>query len=162
MANSNTWSRLNAPPPRLFTGEKENNLVKQINTELEERVLGQQILYYSLDVERSNYHLVYGEAIEKTYMLPIHIYCLVDWEGSETVTDQHGIDRTQTITVHFHSRRLTEDQNLYVQEGDIVLYGSNYFEIVQLNEPTEIFGQNQYKMEISAKCRKAREGFFPG
>ena len=66
MANSNTWSRLNAPPPRLFTGEKENNLVKQINTELEERVLGQQILYYSLDVERSNYHLVYGEAIEKT------------------------------------------------------------------------------------------------
>jgi len=159
---ANNWSRLTNPPPPLFLGKKERDLVKQVNTELEERIIGQQILYYPLDIERSNYHPLYGEAIEKVYLPPVHVYVLVDWEGSSTTSDQFGLDRLQTITLHFHSRRLTEDQNLYVSEGDIISYGTNYFEITELNEPTEIFGQNKYKMEISAKCRKVTQGFFNG
>ena len=159
---ANNWSKLTNPPPPLFLGKKERDLVKQINTELEERVIGQQILYYPLDIERSNYHPLYGEAIEKVYLPPVHVYALIDWEGSATVTDQFGVDRVQTITAHFHNRRLTEDQNLNVTEGDVISYGNNYFEIVELNEPTEIFGQNEYKMEIAAKCRKVTQGFFNG
>jgi hypothetical protein len=31
---SNEWKRPKAPPPPLFLGEKERNLVKQVNDEL--------------------------------------------------------------------------------------------------------------------------------
>ncbi len=62
--------------------------------------------------------------------------------------------------VHFHKRRLTEDQDLFVREGDFVLYGDIYYEIVKLIEPRQLFGQIQHKFEISAKCVKAREGLF--
>ena len=36
------------------------------------------------------------------------------------------------INVHFHKRRLTEDQDLFVREGDFVAYGEAYYEIVGL------------------------------
>ena len=66
------------------------------------------------------------------------------------------------IQVHFHKRRLTEDQDLFVREGDFVSYGDSFYEIVSLEEPKELFGQVDHKMEISAACILAREGVFDG
>ena len=63
-------------------------------------------------------------------------------------------------TVHFHKRRLTEDQDLFVREGDFVLYGNIHYEIVTLGEPRQLFGQIDHRIEISAKCVKARKGLF--
>ena len=154
------WTQPTAPPPPLFTGEKERDLVKQVNDELIERVIGQQITYYPISVEHTNFHPLYGEAIKKTFLPPVRVYALVEWEGSDTTTSNLGIDRKGAITIHFHKRRLVEDQDLYVREGDFVAYGSNYYEIVMLGEPREIFGQTEHKMEVVAKCIKAREGLF--
>ena len=164
MANDeNKWSQPSSPPPPLFLGKKERDLVKQVNDEIIERVVGQQVIYYPIDVEFTNYHPVYGEAIEKTYLPPVRVYALVEWKTEQTeYLAGAGIDRMWEITVHFHKRRLTEDQDLFVREGDFLLYGSFYYEIVTLNEPKQIFGQIDHKMEISAKCIRARKGLFDG
>ena len=157
----NKWKQPDNPPPPLFAGEKERDFVKQVNEELIERVIGQQIVYYAIDPERTNYHSLYGEAIEKTFLPPIRVYALVEWEGIESAyAPSVGIDKITNITVHFHKRRLTEDQNLFVREGDFVLYGDLYYEIVSLNEPKQMFGQIEHRVEISAKCIRAREGRF--
>ena len=60
---SDEWSQPDAPPPPLFTGKKERDLVKQVNDELIERVIGQTIVYYAIDIQASNFHPLYGEAI---------------------------------------------------------------------------------------------------
>ena len=52
---------------RSFLGKKERDLVKQVNDELIEKVIGQQILYYSIDLETTNFHDLYGEAIRKNF-----------------------------------------------------------------------------------------------
>jgi len=156
----NKWKQPKQPPAPLFLGKKERDLVKQINDELVERVIGQQILYYPISIEDTDFHPVYGEAIRKNFLNPIRVYALVEWQGYETETTHLGIDRLSKITVHFHKRRLTEDQNLFVREGDFVLYGEQYYEIVTLNEPKQLFGQVGHKMEITAECVKAREGLF--
>jgi len=160
--SDNKWSQPASPPPPLFLGEKERDLVKQVNDELIERVIGQQVLYYPISLDHTDFHPLYGEAIEKTFLPPVRVYALVDWEGQETSNTSAGIDKRSSITVHFHKRRLTEDQDLFVREGDFVLYGSFYYEIVTLNETKEIFGQVDHKMEISAKCIRARKGLFDG
>ena len=64
----NKWNRPGSPPPPLFLGQKERDLVKQINDELIEKVIGQQVLYFPLDMERTKYHELYGEAIEKNFL----------------------------------------------------------------------------------------------
>ena len=163
MSDDNKWSKPSSPPPPLFLGEKERNLVKQINDEVIERVVGQQILYFSIDIEHSNYHPVYGEAIEKTFLPPVRVYALVEYGGVETAfLDGVAVDKKTTATVKFHKRRLTEDQNLFVREGDFIKYGAIYYEIVKTNEPKQLFGQIEHKMTIEAKCIKARQGTFNG
>ncbi len=161
MSTNNKWSQPDAPPPPLFTGKKERDLVKQVNDELIERVIGQTIAYYPLDVERTNYHDLYGEAIKKNFLPPIRVHALVEFEGINTKYSTNiGLDKESNITIHFHKRRLTEDQDLFVREGDFVLYGDIYYEIVMLSEPKQLFGQIDHRLEISAKCIKAREGLF--
>jgi hypothetical protein len=157
----NKWKKPDAPPPPLFTGKKERDLVKQVNDELIERVIGQEIVYYPLDIEHTNYHNLYGEAIEKTFLPPVKVHALIEWEGLDSsYSESIGVDKTTSMTIHFHKRRLVEDQDLYVREGDMVFYGEHYYQIVKLMQPTQLFGQSDYKLEIAAKCIRAREGNF--
>jgi hypothetical protein len=155
------WQQPATPPPPLFTGEKERNLVKQVNDELIERVIGQQVAYFAVDIDRSPFHPLYGEAIQKTFLPPVRVYALVKWEGqTQSFTQNVGIDKATSIEIHFHKKRLTEDQDLFVREGDFVLYGDRYYEIAQTSEPKQLFGQVENKFEIMAKCIRAREGMF--
>ena len=159
---SDEWNRPASPPPPLFFNEKERDLVKQVNDELVERVIGQTVVYYPLSLEHTNYHPLYGEAIEKTFLPPVRVHALVKFEGIQTETKNYGLDKTASIVVNFHKRRLTEDQDLYVREGDFVLYDKILYEITTLIEPRLLFGQADKRFEISAKCLRSRDGLFNG
>ena len=156
------WKQPASPPPPLFLGEKERDLVKQVNDELIERVIGQVVAYYPVDLEHTNFHPIYGESINKVYYPPIRVYALVTWQGYSTEITNLGIDRRPSIKISFHKRRLTEDQDVFVREGDFVLYGESFYEITTLNEPMQMFGQIEHRMEIEATCIKARKGVFNG
>lgn len=158
---ANEWDRPASPPPPLFLGKKERDLVKQVNDELIEKVIGQQVLYYSIDLETTNFHPLYGEAIEKTFLPPIRVYALVEYTSFETVyMESAGLETNWEINIHFHKRRITEDQNIFVRGGDFVLYNNKYYEIVKLSEPKLLFGQENREFEIVATCKRARKGMF--
>ena len=161
-SEKNKWNQPSSPPPPLFLGEKERDLVKQVNDELVERVIGQVIAYYPIDLEHTNFHPLYNEATVKSFLPPVRVYALVDFKGEETRTDTYGIDKVTKLEVHFHKRRLTEDQDLFVREGDFIAYGKLFYEIVKLIEPKELFGQADKRIEITAECLQAREGLFDG
>ena len=155
------WTQPDAPPPPLFTGKKERDLVKQVNDEIIERVVGQQILYFPIDIEHTDFHPLYGEAIEKSFLPPVRVFARVEYQGVETnVIDNIGLDKKTGLKVMFHKRRLTEDQDMLVREGDFVRYGSIFYEIVKLNEPKHLFGQADTQFEITADCIRARDGVF--
>lgn len=160
MSDDNKWSQPAQPPPPLFTGKKEKDLVKQVNDEIIERVVGQTIAYYPVSVEHTNFHEIYGEAIQKNFLNPIRIYAMVEYSSETTTTTPLGVDRVEKIKVSFHKRRLTEDQDLFVREGDFIQYGENFYEILTLAEPVWLYGQVEAKFEITAECVRAREGLF--
>tara|TARA_R110002167_G_scaffold257310_1_gene463749 strand:- start:914 stop:1408 length:495 start_codon:yes stop_codon:yes gene_type:complete len=161
MSKDNKWDKPASPPPPMFFGTKERDLVKQINDEIIERVVGQQVLYFPIDIETTNYHPLYGEAVEKTFLPPVRVHALVEFQGVETsFMDNVAIDKATKIKINFHKRRLTEDQNLFVREGDFVRYGEVYYEIVKLMEPKLLFGQVEHRFEIQADCIRARDGVF--
>ena len=145
----------------MFFGEKEKNLVKQINDEIIERVVGQQVLYFPIDVNSTDFHPIYGEAIEKNFLHPIRVFALVEFQGVETSDMENiALDKATKIKVNFHKRRLTEDQNLFVREGDFVRFGEIFYEIVKLLEPKILFGQPETRFEVGAECIRARDGLF--
>jgi hypothetical protein len=161
MSEDNKWNKPAAPPPPMFFGKKERDLVKQVNDEIIERVVGQQVLYFPIDLETTNYHPLYGEAIEKTFLPPLRVHALVEYQGIETnFMENVGLDKMTKIKVNFHKRRLTEDQNLFVREGDYVRYADVFYQIVKLIEPKVLFGQPEHRFEIQAECIRARDGVF--
>ena len=82
--SDNKWKKSEQPPPPMFLGEKERDLVKQVNDEITERVVGQQVLYFPIDIAHTNFHPIYGEAIEKTFLPPVRVFALVEYQGVET------------------------------------------------------------------------------
>jgi len=156
----NKWTRPIAPPAPMFFGEKERNLVKQINDELSERVLGQTIAYYPISLEESNFNDIYGEAKEKVSLPPVRVFAYVVVESEQT-NERFGYEYQTKLTVNFHRKRLVNDQDLFVRVGDYVQYGDQFYEIVRLyNDTRYYFGQIEHKFQISAECIKAREGAF--
>lgn len=159
MSNSN-WNKPESPPPPLFLGKKERDYTKQVNDEIIERVIGQSVVYYPISETYTNFHNLYGEAIEKTFLPPVRIAALVLLEGISSITRNYGLDKESKIVINFHKRRLTEDQDMFIREGDFVSYGDRFYEIVKLTEPKELFGQADHRFEISAICIQARRGLF--
>ena len=156
----NKWKRPAAPPAPMFFGKKERDLVKQVNDELAERVLGQTIAYYPISIEESNFNDIYGEAKEKVSLPPVRVFAYVVVDNEQTNT-KYGYEYQTKLTVNFHRRRLVEDQNLFVRVGDFVQYGEVFYEIVKTyNDTRYLFGQVEHKFQISAECVKAREGVF--
>ena len=156
----NKWNQPAAPPPPMFLGKKERDLVKQVNDELAERVVGQTIAYYPISIEDSNFNETYGEAIEKVSLPPVRVHAYVVVENEQT-NDRYGYEYQSKLTVNFHRKRLTEDQNLYVRVGDFIQYGDIFYEIVKTyNDTRYYFGQVEHKFQISAECVRAREGVF--
>ena len=149
---SNKWKQPENPPPPLFTGKAEKDFVKQVNDEIIERVIGQTIVYYPISLEHTQFHDIYGEAIEKNFLNPIKVYAMVKYDSEKTSTTPLGVDRIERITVSFHKRRLTEDQDLFVREGDFVQFGQSLYEILTLAEPKWLFGQVNSIFEITATC----------
>ncbi len=164
----NKWTQPLQPPPPLFVGAAERNFVKQINDEVIEKVVGQQVLYFPLDIARTNYNL-YGEAIEKTFYSPVRVYCLVDFDESERTQGTYGFDNVRKITAHFNDRRISQDQDLYLRLGDFVQYDDTFFEIIDVSAPKKtLFGQDSdfadgFRLARSITGREARQGLFnPG
>ena len=160
--SDNKWSQPGSPPPPLCAGDREKKLVKQVNDEVIERVIGQTIIYYPISLEHTDFNAVYGEAINKTFLSPVRVHALVEWTSQETTSTNLGVDRIERITVHFHKRRLTEDQDLFVREGDFLRYGNHFYEILTLTEAKWLFGQVDSSFEVVADCVRAREGLFNG
>ena len=160
MSADNKCNQPAAPPPPMFFGKKERDLVKQVNDELVERVVGQQVLYYPISLEHTNFHSLYGEAIEKTFLPPVRVYAYVEYDTVQT-NNKYGYEYQSKVNVHFHRKRLTEDQNLFVRVGDFVQYGDNLYEIVRIYDDNRFyFGQVDHKFQVSAECVKARRGVF--
>ena len=156
----NKWDQPELAPPPMFFGQKERDLVKQVNDELAERVVGQTIAYYAVSLEDSEYHPIYGEAIDKVTLPPVRVYAYVTVENEQT-NERYGYEYQTKLTVNFNRKRLTEDQNLFVRVGDFVQYGDEFYEVVKTyNDTRYYFGQIEHKFQISAECIKARRGTF--
>ena len=163
--SDNRWSQPVQPPPPMFVGQAERNFVKQINDEVIEKVVGQQILYFPIDTTRSNFHPLYGESMQKTFLSPVRVYGLIEYKGSDRAQQEFGFDKVRNITAHLHKRRLTQDQDLFARLGDFVQYDNTFFEIVDISSPRFLFGQDSSfadftSMEVELTCRQARNGVF--
>ena len=129
----------------LFGSTNDFSLLQNMSRSLLKNIIEQEILYYKLSLEETHANL-YGESDEKSYWVPVKLYCLIT-RGDQVVTDdEFGPDLTRTASFAFIRQDLV-DVNTVPEVGDVVMWHENYFEVDVVRENQLFVGKdNQYNL----------------
>ena len=129
----------------LFGSARDFNLLTKINRELLSDIVEQEILYYKISLEETNANL-YGEALEKIFLTPVKLNCLIT-RGDQVVTvDEMGPDLNRESSFAFLRKDL-EDVVVVPEVGDVLLWEENYYEVDTVRENELFLGRdNSYNL----------------
>jgi hypothetical protein len=137
----------------LFGQARDISMFRYVNRELMGNIISQQAAFYKLRLTQTNFNM-YGEAAEqKYYDGPILLYTLIDLPDQEFPTDDLGVSFSWKPTFKFLRDDLldklkdyNEDTiygaNLVPQVGDIILYETSYYEVINTNAAQYFVGKD--------------------
>ena len=133
----------------LFGSKKDFNLLVHINRELLKDVIEQEILIYKMNLADTNTN-IYGEAMQKTYLQPVKLNCLIT-RGEQVVdVDEFGPDLGRDASFALLKQDLV-DISLVPEVGDIVMWHEDYYEVDTVKENELFYGRNNdYNVERTA------------
>ena len=142
---------------RLFLTPREIDFINDINKEIIKDVVGQKIFYYSIRHDVTKVHDIYEEAVEKIFNPPVEIEARVEYQPESNRINRYGVEEYFTIEVYLHNRDLL-DRDIDVKIGDYFSYDATFFEIIQHQVESNIYGQIEHSMGIKITGKQARAG----
>jgi len=124
----------------LFGSARDASLIRSVNKELVDRYVDTEVSFYKLSLEDTAVNL-YGESDNKVYYSRMRMNCLILKDDKSPNADEYGLDYTRTATFSFLRDSLAE-RNIIVEEGDIVQYDNEYFEIDSVSSTQYWSGRN--------------------
>lgn len=125
----------------IFGSRKDFNLLVRINRELLKDIVEQEILLYKLSLQDTQTN-IYGEALQKTFLEPVKLNCLITRGDQVISVDEFGPDLGREASFAF----LREDLTTAVvvpEVGDIVLWHEDYYEVDTVRENQLFFGRDK-------------------
>jgi len=133
----------------LFGSKKDFNLLVHINRELLKDVIEQEILIYKMNLADTNTN-IYGEAMQKTYLQPVKLNCLITRGDQVVDVDEFGPDLGRDASFALLKQDLV-DISLVPEVGDIVMWHEDYYEVDTVKENELFYGRNNdYNVERTA------------
>jgi hypothetical protein len=124
----------------LFGSRKDFDLLVNINRELLKDIVEQEILIYKLSASNTTTN-IYGEALEKTFLEPVKINCLITRGDQIIDIDEFGPDLGREASFACLKQDL-EDITLVPEVGDIVMWHEDYYEVDTVRENQYFYGRN--------------------
>ena len=124
----------------LFGSARDASLVRTINRELINRYIDTEVAFYKLDLNGSNANL-YGETDNKVYFAKMKMNCIIEKDERSTSADEYGLDYTRTGTFSFLRDDL-KDKNIVVEQGDVIEYDGEFYEIDSVSSSQYFGGRN--------------------
>lgn len=153
----------------LFTSLRDAGFLLGVNRELLHGFISTEVAVYKLDLNRTNVN-IYEESQNKVYKPAVRVFSLIRFDDKEITNDDFGIDANRTMAAGFLKADLINAE-LYIEEGDIIEYDSNYYQIDRVSNtnywagrrPESILGVVQdnwtphgYDIAVSAECHLTR------
>ena len=115
----------------MFGRQRDVSLFRHLNRELLGDIITQQIGYYKIKIEET-YTNIYGEALEKYFIDPVLLNCLItrgdqDWGGGALEMD-FGPNEDRTMKFAFLRDDLV-DATVIPEVGDVIMYEEGYYEV---------------------------------
>lgn len=124
----------------LFGSFRDIGTFKVFTKELVEDIISQEIGYYKIMLEDSPVN-VYGEGINKYFIGPVLIPCLIERGEFQKESTDYGPDTRRDVVFRFFRDHLIE-ANVVPEVGDVVMYNEGYYEIDNVNENQYILGKD--------------------
>lgn len=124
----------------LFGSINDIKTFKIFTKEVIEDIVSQEIGYYKIMLDDTTNN-VYGEAINKYYIGPVLIPCLIDRGDYSTSRTDYGPDRNRVNKFNFFKDHLIE-ADIVPEIGDVVMYNELYYEVDDINENQHILGKD--------------------
>ena len=110
----------------LFGSARDASLVRSINRELINRYVDTEVAFYKLSLNDTKSNM-YDESDKKVYYAPMRINCLALKEEKTYIGDD-AYDSTRLGEFNFLRDDL-KDRNIVIQEGDVLEYDNEFYEI---------------------------------
>ena len=129
----------------LFGTKRDFNLLTKINRELLSDIVEQEILYYKFSLEDTSANL-YGEALEKVFLSPVKLNCLITRGDQVISVDDMGPVLNRESSFAFLRSDL-EDVTVVPEVGDILNWQENFYEVDTVRENQLFVGRdNSYNL----------------
>jgi hypothetical protein len=124
----------------LFGSTRDITTFKYITREVVENIISQMVGYYKVVLDSTKIN-TYGEALNKTYIGPVLINCLIQRGDFEFTTSELGPDNTRQVEFRFFKDHLIQ-ANVFPEVGDVILYNELFFQVDNVNENQLILGKD--------------------
>jgi hypothetical protein len=111
----------------LFGSARDASLIRHINRELINDFVDMEVVFYKLSLQDTQTNM-YDEADSKVYYSPMRINCLIQKDEKSYIGDDAGYDSTRTGEFNFLRDDL-KDKNIIIEEGDVIEYDNEYYEV---------------------------------
>jgi len=118
----------------LFESARDASLIRTINREIINNIIDTEIAYYKLSLDETQANM-YDESDRKVYYAPMRINCLASKEDKTYVGDD-VYDSSRNGEFNFLRDDL-KDKNIIIEEGDIIEWDNEFYEI-------DTVGSSQY------------------
>ena len=124
----------------LFGSARDASLVRSVNRELINDYIDTEVAFYKLSLEDTRAN-IYDEADNKIYFAPMRMNCLVQKDDKSYTADDTGYDQTRTGEFNFFRDDL-KDNNIVIEEGDIIEWDNEYYEVDGVSASQYFGGRN--------------------
>lgn len=124
----------------LFGSSRDIATFKLFTKEIIEEIVSQEIGYYKIMLSDTRPN-IYGESLNKYFIGPVLIPCLINRGDFNVETQPFGPDSIRTVDFRFFKDHLVE-ANIVPEIGDIVMYNELYYEVDNVNENEFILGKD--------------------
>jgi hypothetical protein len=125
----------------LFGSQKDFNVLStHISREILKDIVEQEIGYYKLSLVDTQANL-YGEAVDKVYLDPVKLNCLITRGDQVFNVDEFGPDLGREASFAFIRQDLV-DANTVPEVGDVVMWHEDYYEVDTVRENQLFFGRD--------------------
>ena len=124
----------------IFGSFRDIGTFKVFTKELVEAIISQEVAYYKIMLSDTPVN-VYGEGMNKYFIGPVLIPCLIERGEFVKETTDFGLDTRRDVQFRFFKDHLME-ANVVPEVGDFVMYNEAYYEIDNVNENQYILGKD--------------------
>jgi len=124
----------------LFGSARDASLVRHLNRELINELIDMEIGFYKLSPTDSRIN-IYDETENKVYFQRMAINCIIRKDEKSYTADESGYDQTRSGEFAFFRDDL-KNKNIIVEEGDVIEYDNEFYEIDSTSSSKYFGGRN--------------------